>query len=477
MVRDPTDLAEKFLALLGDDRQNYDLGRRPSELSSVGTSCVIEIIESIRARRPDLWSGSCLTGGCYPSHSEADFALVGLILRDALSRNVLIEDLDVVAEHVFRQSGLFRPEKLRTLKTQTIPKLLNIELAKLGTKREQKVSLTSSESVNVSDLLSSLALQESHVAEMQDAVFIVNQLIVRGHMVAIVAPANSGKTALLIHFAAQIIQQGYQLLYVNVDAGPDDLKRHFEHSKKYGYKLIAPDAIPGKSPRDVLVEFKRYLETGVDLSNTVIVLDTLKKFVDVIEKRAAKELYSLLRGLTVRGCTVVLLGHTNKHTNKDNQTIYEGTADLRNDVDELIYLDAQKDEAKSALRITTRPDKVRANIKPRSFLIHLPDRRVEELDQAVRILPRSEEEILDLAAEGIYSGKSSQKDLIEFIAQRVTSGAGEKKIKGVLATHALANHRIRVSRSGRAKDLVFSLTTQERARKDAENESVRNLPF
>jgi len=477
MIHEPTNLAEKFLALLEEDQKNYDLESPGRKLPSATKFRLSEIIKSIEARRPDLWSGACIAARRYPSHSEADYALVGLTVREALSCNVPLEDLGPVCEHVFRKSGLFRAEKLRTLKTQTIPKLLTIELAKLGTTKEQKVSLTSSESVNVSDLLSSLALQESHVAEMQDAVFIVNELIVRGHMVAIVAPANSGKTALMIHFAVQIARQGYQLLYVNVDAGPDDLKRHFEHSKKHGYKLIAPDAILGKSPRDVLVEFQRYLKTGVDLSNTVIVLDTLKKFVDVIEKRAAKELYSLLRGLTVRGCTVVLLGHTNKHTNKDNQTIYEGTADLRNDVDELIYLDAQKDEAKSVLRITTRPDKVRANIKPRSFLVHLPDRWVEELDQAVRILPRPEEEILDLATEGIYLEKKSQKDLIEFIAQRVTSGAGDKKIKGVLATHALAKNRIMVSRSGRAKDLVFSLTAQERARKDAEEESVRNLPF
>jgi hypothetical protein len=185
----------------------------------------------------------------------------------------------------------------------------------------------------------------------------------------------------------------------------------------------------------------------------------------------------MLRGLTVRGCTVVLLGHTNKHLSKDNQTIYEGTADLRNDLDELIYLDVQKDETKSILTITTRPDKVRADIKPRSFHIHLPDRRVEELDYAVRILPRSEEEILDLATEGIYLGKTSQKDLVEFITQRVTSGAGDKKVKAMLATHAHSNNRIKVSRSGRAKDLLYSLTAQERVRKTVEEESTRNLPF
>jgi hypothetical protein len=110
-------------------------------------------------------------------------------------------------------------------------------------------------------------------------------------------------------------------------------------------------------------------------------------------------------------------------------------------------------------------------------LIHLPDREVEELDQPIRIVPRSEEEILDLATEGVFLGKVSQKDLVEFIGQRVTSDVGEKRIKKTLATHALANNRITVRKAGRAKDLLFGLTAGEGALKRAEQEAIENLPF
>jgi hypothetical protein len=157
--------------------------------------------------------------------------------------------------------------------------------------------------------------------------------------------------------------------------------------------------------------------------------------------------------------------------------VYEGTGDLRNDVDEMIYLDAEKDEAKSALRVTTRPDKVRADIKPRSFLIHLPDRTVEELDRPLRILRGHEAEILELAIEGIWLGNKSQKDLVAFILDRATSGVGEKKVKTVIARHAHEGIRITVQRAGRAKDLVFGLTPDERALKVAQEEADRNSPF
>jgi hypothetical protein len=471
-------LAERFLKLMENDISRSEGQWSGKELGRISPHLVSEVINSIQRIRPDLWDGTCIKSGRYPSASEADYALCGYAAREALKLNVSKDDLAEAVQLVFQQSKLYRDKKWHTVKTQTIPKIvLSLMDEPISQLQRTKGEIPLASKRSIENFLGDLVLLDLHVKEMQDAVFIVDNLIVRGHVVAFVAPANSGKTALLIHFSKQIAQAGYDVFYVNSDASPSDLKRHFEHARNYNYKLIAPDAIPGKSPRDVLLEFKEYLESGTDFSNVVIILDTLKKFCDVIEKRAAKQLYSLLRSLTVRGCTVVLLGHCNKHLDKDNRTIFEGTADLRNDLDELIYLDAQKDEAKSLLRITTRPDKVRADIKPRSFLIHLPDREVEELDQPIRIVPRSEEEILDLATEGVFLGKGSQKDLVEFIGQRVTSDVGEKKIKKILATHALANNRITVRKAGRAKDLLFGLTAGEGALKRAEQEAIENSPF
>ena len=471
------DLANAFLEIV----EKY--GSRPNPQAPVcrpksnWEPTAQKIANIIQKEKPDLWNGECLKDNRYPSQSEADYALAGNIVRQARRLGVCTIDLKALTQYVFRQSNLYRPEKWQTVITQTIPKIIHLELSKSSMSSEKTSQVGSSPKVDPKKLFSDLVLSESHVEEMQDATFIVPNMIVRGHMVAIVAPANSGKTALLVHFSQQIAQAGYDLYYINCDASPPDLKRHFVHAKNNNYKLIAPDAILGKSPKDVLIEFGQYLESGINLSKVVIILDTLKKFVDVIEKRAAKELYSLLRALTVRGCTIVLLGHCNKHTDRDNRTIYEGTADLRNDLDELLYLDAQKDEAKSALRVTTRPDKVRADIKPRSFLIHLPDRRVEELDKPLRIIPSAEEEILNLAVDGIWLDNTSQKKLVEFILNRVLSAAGEKKIKQLLARHAQEGDRITVRKSGRAKDLIYCLTADELALKKAEEEADRNSPF
>ncbi len=472
-----SDLANSFLEVMEYGRTKCNsqvLVQSPNDNLEIAT---LKIINFIQHERPDLWNGDCLNENRYPSQSEADYALTGIIVREALRHRFSADEIESLTQQIFRQSSLYRPEKWKTVISQTIPKIIKSESQKYNELKKKNDRCKSIPSTKSNKLFEGLVLSEAHVDEMQEATFIVPNMIVRGHMIAIVAPANSGKTALLVHFSQQITQAGYDLYYINCDASPSDLKRHFAHAKNNNYKLIAPDAILGKSPKDVLIEFGQYLASGINLSNVVIILDTLKKFVDVIEKRAAKELYSLLRALTVRGCTIVLLGHCNKHADRDNRTIYEGTADLRNDLDELLYLDAQKDEAKSALRVTTRPDKVRADIKPRSFLIHLPERRVEELDKPLRIIPRTEEEILDLAVEGIWLDNTSQKDLVEFIFNRSVSGVGEKKIKEVVARHAQEANRIKVRKTGRAKDLVYLLTPDELALKKAQEESDRNLPF
>ena len=70
------------------------------------------------------------------------------------------------------------------------------------------------------------------------------------------------------------------------------------------------------------------------LGNIVLIVDTLKKFVELMSKGGARLFFSLMRALTQRGATVILLGHTNKHRGPDGKLVFEGVGDVRADVDE-----------------------------------------------------------------------------------------------------------------------------------------------
>lgn len=323
---------------------------------------------------------------------------------------------------------------------------------------EKAAHLPSQFNGDIHSLFFDLILTEDDVQKMADAEFLIPNMIVRGHVAAYVAPANGGKTTIFIHLCERLVKMGMTVLYINADGSPGDLKRHYEHAQRHGYKVIAPDAKNGKSTQDVMVRLEAVASAATRCDEFVFIVDTLKKFTDVIDKRQAKAFFKLMRTITVKGATICLLGHVNKYAGEDGKTIFEGTGDLRNDLDELIYLDVFKNEGSNTLEVTTRPDKVRAEFKPKSFLIHLDDgRHVSEPDIAIRILPPEERHLLDAIKTAIQDGHHTQKDIVSSVKQ--TTPHGDRKIRAALLKHSQEpNQEIEVKRSGRATDLHYSIS-------------------
>lgn len=313
---------------------------------------------------------------------------------------------------------------------------------------------------DVDAFLSDVALREKDVLKMADAVFLLPNQVVRGHVLVNASPANGGKTALWVHNSAALSAMGLRVIYINVDGSPGDLKRHFAHATKHGYTVIAPDARDGKSTADVLEKIKAIAAGSHPCDDYVFIFDTLKKFVDVINKSHAKEFYKVLRSLTVKGATVVLLSHTNKYRDADGKPIFEGTADLRNDVDELIYLDSAMNQQTGCLEITTRPDKVRAAFKPVSFSIDVQnDRKVTELNAVVTIRPKAERELLDLILDAIRAGHHSQGAIAQCVADQSTFL--EKTVRNFLLKHpGDKDPEFSVEKTGFGRELKYAIVEQ-----------------
>lgn len=310
---------------------------------------------------------------------------------------------------------------------------------------------------DIGRLFDDVVLKDEHVQKMADAEFLYPNMIVRGHIGAYVAPANGGKTAVFLYICEKLSAMGLKVLYINVDGSPGDLKRHHVHAKKHNYSVIAPDACDGKSVADVIKKFHAIANSNERCDEYVFIVDTLKKFVDVIDKRQAKGFYNLARSLSVRGATVCFLGHCNKYKDDEGKSIYEGTADLRNDLDEMIYLDSVMNENTNKLEITTRPDKVRAEFTPISFTIDFNDeRKVTQSENVFKIISKEEREIVDLITAAIHAGNHSQKSIVEYVKGKTT--LGDKKVRDKLIFHSNCdNPTFTVSSTGRGKDLHYSL--------------------
>jgi hypothetical protein len=309
---------------------------------------------------------------------------------------------------------------------------------------------------DISSLFQSLTLNKEDVSTMAEAEFLIPNMIVRGHLLSYMSPGNGGKTTIFVYLCEKLAEQGLNVLYINVDGSPADLKRHYEHASVHGYKVIAPDAKTGKSTEDVLAIFEAIAMGEARCDDVVIVIDTLKKFLDVINKQHSKKFYKMLRAITVKGATICLLGHTNKYAGEDGKTIYEGTGDTRNDVDELIYLDSCPNTYKNTLEVTTRPDKVRAEFHPRSFIIQLPDRQVTESPSPINILANEDKKMLELMNEAIGSGLHSQQDIVAYVESRTSHST--KKIRTRLIKFSQNNPPDIVARkTGVRKEISYEL--------------------
>ena len=273
-----------------------------------------------------------------------------------------------------------------------------------------------------SRIFADLILNIKDVDQMANSDFLIPNLIVRGHIAVFAAPPNGGKTTIFMYLCEKLAASGLDVLYINADSSPGDLKDHFHHSAKHNYQVISPDAKLGMGVQNVIEKLNRIASSAMNCDGLVLIFDTLKKFVDMLDKKQLKELLAMLRAITLKGATVCLLGHTNKYPGKDGNAIYEGMGDVRSDVDELIYLDGSRNPDTGDLEITTRPDKVRATIHPRSFIIELPSRTVTESATLISILSDEEINLLKLVIAAIKGGSATQADIVATVISRTTMG-------------------------------------------------------
>ena len=88
--------------------------------------------------------------------------------------------------------------------------------------------------------------------KMADAIFLIPNVIVKGHLSGYPAPANGGKSALFRYFCEKLSKDGMKIFYINVDAGAGDLKKHHAHAKEHNYKVIAHTHQAKPSPLPIL---------------------------------------------------------------------------------------------------------------------------------------------------------------------------------------------------------------------------------
>jgi hypothetical protein len=267
-------------------------------------------------------------------------------------------------------------------------------------------------------------MTEQQVEEISSADYIEPGLFPAGHVIAVPAPPNGGKTTIMFDYACKWADR-FTVCYLDMDTNPADAKTRWELARRRGFRYATPDAMHGVSIRDVVQGFERLAASDADLGGHVFIFDTLKKISDVINKTTIKATLTLMRALSMRGATIILLCHTNKFRDSEGNYVFEGTGDVRADVDEMIFFEPLKNDLDGSLRVSTRCDKQRAAIGKFTWVID-SDRCVTQQGQYLDVRAeerRAEQREKDQAAievisEFLAAGVQTQSAIVDHCAPR-----------------------------------------------------------
>lgn len=288
--------------------------------------------------------------------------------------------------------------------------------------------------------------------EMITQVDVLNGLAVLGQMTALYAKPNTGKTLLSIWLIVDAIKAGRvnadNIFYVNADDDAAGLVEKLEIAEQYGFHMIAPGRNDFRAS-DFTSYMAEMTRTG-EAKGMVIVLDTLKKFTDLMDKKKSSDFGVFGRNFVQHGGTLIMLAHTNKNRDVGGKVIFAGTSDIVDDVDCVYTLDLVgttngrrtvvfeniKSRGKVEKEATFSYDESPANYGALFASVQrLDSQATAKIKQAQEVAHRLNEnqEAIEAIRETILEGINNKTELVDYASK--SSGISKSKIHKVLKAH------------------------------------------
>jgi len=177
--------------------------------------------------------------------------------------------------------------------------------------------------------------------KMLDDTFVLKDIALLGQWTTLYAAPNTGKTLLTLWLLKEVLAtaelDGDDVFYVNADDSFKGIVQKTELAEEWGFHMVVPNH-NGFTHSDIVELMVQLAETG-EAKGIVVILDTLKKFTDLMHKRESSEFGKIGRAFVSAGGTLICLAHTNKHRSADGKPMYGGTSDITDDCDCVYILD------------------------------------------------------------------------------------------------------------------------------------------
>lgn len=176
---------------------------------------------------------------------------------------------------------------------------------------------------------------EELAREMRETKAVFGAMGLSGQSLAIFTSPNLGKTLVSLHELINGIVDGRidpeNLYYVNVDDTFAGILTKLRIAERYGFHMLAEGLLDFSASKFVglMVEL---IETD-QARDVIVVLDTLKRFTNLMDKNKASTFTKIVRRFVMKGGTVIALAHTNKNLGRDGKPTYGGTSDIVDDFD------------------------------------------------------------------------------------------------------------------------------------------------
>ena len=291
-------------------------------------------------------------------------------------------------------------------------------------------------------------------AAMLEEKYILGRMAILGQSTVFYAKPNAGKTLLTIWLIVQSIQSGEinpeDVFYINADDNHRGLTYKLELAERYGFHMLAP----GYNNFNA-AHFGSYLKGLVAQDNArgkILILDTVKKFTDIMDKKVGSAFGENVRQFVAHGGSVIMLAHVNKHRDADNKVIFSGTSDLVDDADCAYTLDIVTEDSSKTRTVKFENFKSRGDVASEEVYKYcaadgtlygdrlesitvVSDEEKQAAEKSARRQQRLEmnADAIEVIKECIREGINKKTELIAAVCER--SGISKAKVNRPLKDH------------------------------------------
>jgi archaellum biogenesis ATPase FlaH len=266
--------------------------------------------------------------------------------------------------------------------------------------------------------------------QMTNDVFVLKLIALLGQLTVIYAKPNTGKTLLTFKLLADCITDSLnsspekridpaKIHYINADDSYNGLITKGKLAKQYGFNMIAP-----AHQKFEVKEFNGYLRQLIaddSAQGEIIILDTLKKFTDLMDKKQGSEFMKLARAFTMKGGTMIMLAHANKNRDSEGKVVFGGTSDITDDCDCAYTLDEVSNDGVTK-QVLFENFKKRGDVADKlAFSYLMKGDSYKELFESVK---QADETTVDTFVENIEKQRRIDKDqpAIDAIIDAISQG-------------------------------------------------------